>query len=107
MAPPLWHHHTPPAHRASHREHRPRSHPTGQRGPADDVRPRTRPDSGGLAMHVYRKTREGNHTLYTVGYFMPVGREAQIAYNWVPLADFAHELDARALVNYLNGGFKS
>jgi hypothetical protein len=48
-------------------------------------------------MHVYRKTKEGTDWLYTVGYFLPDGA-------WVPLEDTSVEEEARALVNYLNGG---
>lgn len=48
-------------------------------------------------MHVYRKTRESGEILYTVGYWVPGG-------DWVPLEDTSDEGEARALVNYLNGG---
>ena len=52
-------------------------------------------------MHVYRKTKEDGNWLYSVGYFVPRGTEEP---DWVPLEDTSNEQEARALVNYLNGG---
>lgn len=47
-------------------------------------------------MHTYRKTKDGDDYIYTVGFDASSG--------WVALDDFGDEDDARRLVNYLNGG---
>ena len=57
-------------------------------------------------MHVYRRTKEDGHWLYTVGYFWPKHYHAEVIteWEWVPLSDTSREDEAQALVNYLNGG---
>jgi hypothetical protein len=52
-------------------------------------------------MYVYRKVREGDVWLYTVGYYTP---DHEAVPCWIPLEDASNEQEARALVNYLNGG---
>jgi hypothetical protein len=52
-------------------------------------------------MHVYRKTREGEEWLYTVGYWVHINDGDSV---WTPLEDTSKEEEARQLVNYLNGG---
>lgn len=60
-------------------------------------------------MHCYRKSKEEGNWLYTVGYWeprmdaFPAGNQGMF-YVWVPLEDTSREDEARALVNYLNGG---
>jgi hypothetical protein len=55
-------------------------------------------------MHCYRKTKEEGQWLYTVGYFIPDPHGEVTGWKWVPLEDTSKEEEARALVNYLNGG---
>jgi hypothetical protein len=55
-------------------------------------------------MHCYRKTKEGDVTLYSVGYYEPESSSAGMRAKWVPLEDTTKEDEARQLVNYLNGG---
>jgi hypothetical protein len=45
---------------------------------------------------------EDGKWLYTVGYFEPFADS--LGTRWVPLEDTSREEEARALVNYLNGG---
>jgi len=53
---------------------------------------------------IYRRHKEEGVWLYSVGYFEPVNREQTGDYGWVPVEDTSNEWEARALVNYLNGG---
>jgi hypothetical protein len=56
-------------------------------------------------VHVYKKTKEEGNWLYTVGYYYPhMIHDGSVDYRWVPLEDSSDEGEARALVNYLNGG---
>ena len=57
-------------------------------------------------LHVYRRHKEGDVWLYTVGYYWPRHYQAEVIteWEWVPLEDTSREDEARALVNYLNGG---
>lgn len=63
-------------------------------------------------MHCYRKTKEQDEFknvkwLYTVGYYEPHTFRGEVnvtEYLWVPLEDTSDEYEARAMVNYLNGG---
>jgi hypothetical protein len=48
--------------------------------------------------------REGADWLFTVGYFIPDSGTAGRLPQFVPLEDTSKEEEARALVNYLNGG---
>jgi hypothetical protein len=54
--------------------------------------------------HVYRRVRDGDNWLYTVGYYYPHQYEEGLDWEWIPLEDTSREDEARALVNYLNGG---
>jgi hypothetical protein len=60
-------------------------------------------------MHCYRRSNEEGAWLYTVGYYEPrmdardLGNQG-LFYLWVPVEDTTNEDEARALVNYLNGG---
>jgi hypothetical protein len=55
-------------------------------------------------MHCYRKTKEGENWLYTVGYYEPESGSPGMRAKWVALVDTSSEYEAMALVNYLNGG---
>ena len=56
-------------------------------------------------IHCYQRTREEGNWLYTVGYWAPKPRSDDMQeWYWVPLEDTSNEEEARALVNYLNGG---
>ena len=55
-------------------------------------------------MHCYRKHKEDGNWLYTVGYHEPRADDNGQFHVWVPLEDTSREDEARALVNYLNGG---
>lgn len=52
-------------------------------------------------MHTYRREKNGDTTLWVVGYYTPVGVEPS---EWVALRDFNNLNEAAAFVNYLNGG---
>jgi hypothetical protein len=52
-------------------------------------------------MHTYRKNKDGDHTLWTVGHWQPAGTGDQ---KWWALKDFAREEDAADYCSYLNGG---
>ena len=52
-------------------------------------------------MHVYRRVMEERKWLFTVGYWAPAEGGRWV---WEPLEDTSDENEARALVNYLNGG---
>ena len=52
-------------------------------------------------MHTYRRSPQGDgNYLYVVGFHSP----SEMTNDWTPLEDCKTEKDARALVNYLNGG---
>ena len=62
-------------------------------------------------MHYYRKIKEDMNWLYTVWYWEPLRGKGGLGYSgdgwnmgWVALEDTSNEGEARALVNYLNGG---
>jgi len=55
-------------------------------------------------MHVYRKTVEDGMALYTVGYYIPGSETKHGLPAFTSLMDTSQEEEARALVNYLNGG---
>jgi len=59
---------------------------------------------GEEVMHIYRKTKDGDGWMYTVGYFIPESGDDLSLPQWVALEDTSDESEARALVNYLNGG---
>jgi len=55
-------------------------------------------------IHVYHKHREDGNWLYTVGYYEPHSDDHGTFYKFMSLEDTSREDEARALVNYLNGG---
>ena len=56
-------------------------------------------------MYVCRKHKEDGNWLYTVGYYYPhMLQDGSVDWRWVPEEDTSREDEARALVNYLNGG---
>src|SRR5262249_4723971 len=53
-------------------------------------------------MHTYRKSNQGDGIyIYVVGFD---GGENTEVNSWTPIEDFSDEIEAHALVNYLNGG---
>jgi hypothetical protein len=57
-----------------------------------------------MNMWVYRRSRDGNNYLFTVGYWVPASGSDDGGTVWESVQDFNNENEARALVHYLNGG---
>jgi len=56
-------------------------------------------------MHTYKRTRDGDGYIWTVGHYELEGDEHySSASNFVAMQDFTDERMAAAYVNYLNGG---